>query len=80
MATTPRRPRFSPGLSQDDLMRGYKKIGSRRPFLKKDIVKALKPYGMKVGKRSAKATDSQLAKSAGRAVVRKYKRTQAKKK
>lgn len=77
MAT--RAPRFSPGLSQEDLVRGYKRIGSRRPFTTKDIKKALRPYGLKPSKARKGASDARLAAMAGRAVVRKFKTDEAKK-
>lgn len=73
MATT-RQPRFAPGLSQEELVRGYKKIGSRKPFTRKDLAKALKPYRLKLTKPRRTTSDRRLMNTAAKAVVAKYKR------
>jgi hypothetical protein len=75
-----RPPRFSPGLSQAELAAGYKRIGSRAPFTKKHLEKALKPYGLKLDKRRKKWGDRALSSYAARAVVMKFRKDEGKKK
>lgn len=70
---TNRPPRFQPGISQDDLIAGYEKIGSRAPFTQSDIEKAYQPYGLKIDKKRKKASDSELHKIAAMAVVKWHK-------
>lgn len=76
----PRPSRFTPGLSQEELARGYKRVGSRSPFTRKDVAKALKPYGMKPSKSRRGASDARLVRTAAKAVVKWHIRQQRKKK
>lgn len=76
-----RVPRFTPGISQADLIRGYQRLGSMAPFTKEDLQGAYQPYskfGIAFGKVNGK-TDSALYKMAGDAVVRWFKAEEAKK-
>lgn len=76
---TMQRPRFSPGLSQVELQRGYEKIGNRAPFTKDDIKKAYQPYSLKLNKSRGGRNDSALYREATKAVLGWYRKQEAEK-